>query len=68
MYCRIGMSSLLGRLPLRYWLTLLFRVACVGFVSSSGATFGRSMLSVILLTFPVTANGGWPMVLRRSMR
>ncbi len=42
-----------------YSLVLLFRFACISFFSSSGVSFGRSMVSVILLILPVNANGTW---------
>ena len=42
-----------------YSLVLLFRCACISFFSSSGVSFGRSIVSVIRLNLPVKANGGW---------
>ena len=43
----------------RYSLALLFRCACMSFFSSSGVSFGRSIVSVILSILPVNANGTW---------
>jgi len=40
-------------------LALLSRCACISFFSSSGVSFGRSIVSVTLLSVPVKANGGW---------
>lgn len=40
-------------------LTLLLRCAAWSFLMSSGASFGRSIVSVILLSLPVNANGTW---------
>ena len=42
-----------------YSLTLLLRVAIWSFLMSSGVSWGRSIVSVILLIFPVNVNGTW---------
>ena len=42
-----------------YSLALLLRPAAVSLFTSSGVSFGRSMVSVIFPIFPVKANGTW---------
>ena len=43
---------------IRYSLALLFRCAAWSFWMSSGESFGRSTLTVSLLSLPVKVNGG----------
>jgi hypothetical protein len=45
--------------PLCYSLALLFRCASISFFTSSGVSFGRSMVSVSLSSVPVNGNGTW---------
>ncbi len=42
-----------------YSLTLLLRCACSSFLISSGDSFGRSIVNVILLILPVKLKGTW---------
>jgi len=42
-----------------YSLAWLLRSACRSFCISSGVSFGRSIVSVNLLSLPVKANGTW---------
>ena len=44
---------------IRYWLALFFCIASCSFFSSSGVSFGRSIVSVSFASFPVNLNGGW---------
>ncbi len=53
--CQQGSEHLAGA----YSLALLFRCAASSFFTSSGESFGRSMVSVILPILPVKANGTW---------
>src|SRR4029453_13931102 len=45
--------------PCRYSLPLFFRCASISRFSSSGVSFGRSIVSVSLSSVPVKRNGTW---------
>src|SRR4029434_3786749 len=45
--------------PCPYSLALLFRCASISRFSSSGVSFGRSIVSVSLSSVPVKRNGTW---------